>query len=99
MCKYKILKKGVRECVLQEYGVRAIQSLYTQSGSCVHALGSKSGEGWPPSGLCLITNPVCDIHGQDVRAGEGWGGVQFGGLKIAKLFFADDVVLMASSCL
>ncbi|KAK5902677.1 hypothetical protein CesoFtcFv8_007911 [Champsocephalus esox] len=63
--------------VLREYGVRgslfrAIQSLYSQSKSCVRVLGSKSdpisGEGWPPPGLRFVTNPVCNIHGSDFEA-------------------------------
>ena len=54
--------------VLQEYRVRgsllrAIQSLYT--------LYTVPSGGWPPPGMCLVTYPVCDIHGQDFKA-QSW---------------------------
>ena len=69
--------------VLREYGMRgsllrAIQSLYSQSESCVRVLGSKLDllqVSVGPPGLCLIPNPVCDRHGQDFKAQSWYGGV------------------------
>ena len=61
--------------VLREYGVRgallrAIQFLYTQSEICVRVPGTKSSLFRVLIGLhksCVVTNPVCDIHGQDIE--------------------------------
>uniref|UniRef100_A0AAQ4S6N9 Reverse transcriptase domain-containing protein n=1 Tax=Gasterosteus aculeatus aculeatus TaxID=481459 RepID=A0AAQ4S6N9_GASAC len=92
--------------VLREYGVRgsllgAIQSLYAQSESCVRVLGSKS-KAFPVGvGLrqgCALS-PILFVVFMDriSRRSRGEEGLQFGGLRITSLLFADDVVLMASS--
>uniref|UniRef100_A0AAQ4PNU2 Reverse transcriptase domain-containing protein n=1 Tax=Gasterosteus aculeatus aculeatus TaxID=481459 RepID=A0AAQ4PNU2_GASAC len=92
--------------VLREYGVRgsllgAIRSLYAQSESCVRVLGSKS-KAFPVGvGLrqgCALS-PILFVVFMDriSRCSRGEEGLQFGGLRISSLLFADDVVLMASS--
>ena len=91
--------------VLREYGVRvsllrAIQSLYAQSESCVRVLGSKSDPFPVGVGLrqgCALS-PILFVIFMDriSRRSRGGEGLQFGGLKISSLLFADDVVLMAS---
>ena len=92
--------------VLREYGVRgsllrAIQSLYDQSESCVRVLGSKSDSFQVRVGLrqgCALS-PILFVIFMDriSRRSRGGEGLQFGGLGISSLLFADDVVLMASS--
>uniref|UniRef100_A0AAQ4R3P6 Reverse transcriptase domain-containing protein n=1 Tax=Gasterosteus aculeatus aculeatus TaxID=481459 RepID=A0AAQ4R3P6_GASAC len=92
--------------VLREYGVRgsllgAIQSLYAQSESCVRVLGSK----WKafPVGVGLrqgcALSPILFVFFMEriSRRSQGGEGLQFRGLRISSLLFADDVVLMASS--
>uniref|UniRef100_A0A6Q2YV91 Protein kinase domain-containing protein n=1 Tax=Esox lucius TaxID=8010 RepID=A0A6Q2YV91_ESOLU len=91
---------------LREYGVRrsllrAIQSLYVQSESCVQVLCSKSDSFQVGVGLrqgCALS-PILFVTFMDriSRCGRGGEGLQFGGLGISLLLFADDVVLMASS--
>ena len=91
--------------MLREYGVRgsllrAIQSLYSQSESCVRVLGSKSDPFPVRVGLrqgCALS-PILFVIFMDriSRRSRVEGGLQFGGLRIAPLLFADDVVLMAS---
>ena len=92
--------------VLREYRVRgsllrAIQSLYPQSESCVWVLGSKSDSF--PMGVALrqgySLSPILFVIFMDriSRRSRGGEGLQFGGLRIASLLFADDVVLMAPS--
>ncbi|KAK5906143.1 hypothetical protein CgunFtcFv8_002034 [Champsocephalus gunnari] len=92
--------------VLREYRVRgsllrAIQSLYSQSESCVRVLGSKSDPFPVRVGLrqgCALSPILFVIYMDRIsRRSHGGGGLQFGGLRIAPLLFADDVVLMASS--
>lgn len=92
--------------VLREYGVRgsllrAIQSLYSQSESCVRVLGSQSVPFPVGVGLrqgCALS-PILFVIFMDriSRRSRGGEGLQFGDLRIASLLFADDVVLMASS--
>ena len=92
--------------VLWEYRVRgsllsAIRSLYTQSESCVQVLGSKSNSFPVGVGLrqgCALS-PILFVIFMDriSRRSRGGEGLQFGGLRIASLLFADDVVLMAPS--
>ncbi len=89
--------------VLQEYGVRgsllrAIQSLYAQSESCVQVLGSKSdlflvGVGHRQD--CALS-PILFMISMDRNSRHSHGGedLQFGGSSV---LFADNVVLMASS--
>ena len=81
--------------------LRAIQSLYTQSESCVRVLGSKSVSFPVGVGLrqgCALS-PILFVIFMDriSRRSRGEAGLQFGELKITSLLFADDVVLMASS--
>uniref|UniRef100_A0A671UC54 ribonuclease H n=1 Tax=Sparus aurata TaxID=8175 RepID=A0A671UC54_SPAAU len=92
--------------VLREYGVRgsllrAIQSLYSQSESCVRILGSKSDLFQVGVGLhqgCALSPILFVIYMDRIsRRSRGMEGLQVGDLKIASLLFADDVVLMASS--
>uniref|UniRef100_A0A8D3C086 Reverse transcriptase domain-containing protein n=1 Tax=Scophthalmus maximus TaxID=52904 RepID=A0A8D3C086_SCOMX len=92
--------------VLREYGVRgsllgAIQSLYTQSNSCVRVLGSKSDSFPVGVGLrqgCALS-PILFVIFMDriSRRSRGGVGLQLGGLGISSLLFADDVVLMEPS--
>ena len=92
--------------VLREYGVRgsllrAIQSLYAQSESCVRVLGSKS-ESFPVGvGLrqgCALS-PILFVIFMDriSRRSQGGVGVRLGELRVESLLFADDLVLMAPS--
>ena len=78
-----------------------IQSLYTQSESCVRVLGSKSDSFPVGVGLrqgCALS-PILFVIFMDriSRCSHGGEVLQFGGLRIASLLFADDVVLMAPS--
>ena len=91
---------------LREYGVRGsllrtIQSLYSQSESCVRILGSKSDLFQVGVGLrqgCALSPILFVIYMDRIsRRSRGVEGLQVGDLKIASLLFADDVVLMASS--
>uniref|UniRef100_A0AAY5K902 Reverse transcriptase domain-containing protein n=1 Tax=Esox lucius TaxID=8010 RepID=A0AAY5K902_ESOLU len=91
--------------VLREFGVRrsllrAIQSLYVQSESCVRVLGSKSVSFQVGVDLCqgCAMSPILFVTFMDriSRRSRGGEGLQFGGLGISSLLFADDVVLMAS---
>uniref|UniRef100_A0A8P4KHH4 Reverse transcriptase domain-containing protein n=1 Tax=Dicentrarchus labrax TaxID=13489 RepID=A0A8P4KHH4_DICLA len=92
--------------VLREYGVRgsllrAIQSLYFQSESCVRILGCKS-DSFPVGvglrqGCALSPTLFVTFIDRISRRSHGGEGLQFGGLRIASLLFVDDVVLMASS--
>ena len=92
--------------VLWEYGVRgallrAIQSLYAQSKSCVQVHGNKSD--LFPVGVSLrqgcTLSPILLVIFMDriSRRSRGEEGLQFGVLRISSLLFADDVVLLASS--
>ena len=81
--------------------LRAIQSLYDQSESCVRVFGSKSDLFQVRVGLrqgCALS-PILFVIFMDriSRHSRGGEGLQFGGLGILSLLFADDVVLMASS--
>ena len=92
--------------VLREYGVpdplqRAIRSLYACSRSCVRILGSKSDtfpvgvglrQGCPLSPVLFVT-----FMDRISRRSQGAEEIRFGGLGIASLLFADDVVLFAPS--
>jgi len=79
--------------VLREYGVRgsllrAIQSLYSQSESCVRVLGSKSDPFPVRVGLrqgCALS-PILFVIFMDgiSRLSRGGGGLQFDGLRIAQ---------------
>uniref|UniRef100_A0A8C5CGF6 Reverse transcriptase domain-containing protein n=1 Tax=Gadus morhua TaxID=8049 RepID=A0A8C5CGF6_GADMO len=92
--------------VLWEYGVkgsllRAIQSLYSQSESCVRVLGSQSVSFSVGAGLrqgCALS-PILFVIYMDrlSRRSRGREGLQFGGLRISSLLFADYVVLIGSS--
>ena len=84
--------------------LRAIQSLYSQSESCVRILGSKSDLFQVGVGLCqgCALSPILFVIYMDriSRCGHGVeGGLQVSDLKITSLLFADDVVLMAPSAL
>jgi len=48
----------------------AILSLYNQSKSCVCILDTRSSSFtvFTLAGLLLVTDPVCDFHGQDLKA-------------------------------
>uniref|UniRef100_A0A8C5CRJ5 Reverse transcriptase domain-containing protein n=1 Tax=Gadus morhua TaxID=8049 RepID=A0A8C5CRJ5_GADMO len=92
--------------VLREYGVRgsilrAIQSLYSQSESCVRVLGSQSVSFSVGAGLrqgCALSPILFVIYMDRIsRRSRGGEGLQFGGLRISSLLFADDVVLIGSS--
>ena len=69
--------------VLQEYGVRgsllrAIQSLYDQSESCVRVLGSRSDSFQVRVGLrqgCTLSPILFVIFMRISRCSQGWGGV------------------------
>ena len=92
--------------VLREYGVRksllrAIQSLYVRSESCVRVLGSKSDSFQVGVGLrqaCALS-PILFVTFMDriSRRSLDGEGLQFGGLGISSLLFVDDVVLMTFS--
>ena len=92
--------------VLREYGVRgtllrAIQSLYNQSESCVRVLGSKSDSFPVGVGLrqgCALS-PILFVIFMDriSRRSRGGEGIRLGELRVSSLLFADDVVLMAPS--
>ena len=98
--------RGVLWGVLREYGVpdpliRAVRSLYDRCQSLVRIAGSKSDsfpvrvglrQGCPLSPILFIT-----FMDRISRRSQGVEGVRFGGLSIASLLFADDVVLLASS--
>ena len=79
--------------------LRAIQSLYSQSESCVSVHGSKLDQ--VGAGLrqgCALSLILFVIYMDRIsRRSRGVEGLQVGDLKIASLLFADDVVLMASS--
>ena len=84
--------------VLRDYGVpepllQAIRSLYNQSKSCFHILGTKSNLFTVYIGLTLVTDPVIFM---DMISGcsHGEGAVWFRNLRIASLLVADDVVLL-----
>ncbi|XP_061541984.1 ankyrin repeat domain-containing protein 13D isoform X7 [Phycodurus eques] len=98
--------RGVLWRVLRKYGVsypliRAIRSLYDRSQSLVRISGSKSDSFPVRVGLCqgCPLSPILFITFMDriSRRSRGEKGVRFGGLGIASLLFADDVVLLASS--
>ena len=92
--------------VLREYGVRgtllrAIQSLYAQSESCVRVLGNKSDSFPVGVGLrqgCALS-PILFVIFMDriSRRSSGGEGIRLGELKVESLLFADDLVLMAPS--
>ena len=98
--------RGALWGVLREYGVpgpliRAVRSLYDRCQSLVRIAGSKSGsfpvrvglrQGCPLSPILFIT-----FMDRISRRSQGVEGIRFGGLRIASLLFADDVVLLASS--
>ena len=98
--------RGALWGVLREYGVpgpliRAVRSLYDRCQSLVRIAGSKSGsfpvrvglrQGCPLSPILFIT-----FMDRISRCSQGVEGIRFGGLRIASLLFADDVVLLASS--
>ena len=98
--------RGVLWGVLREYGVpdalvRAVRSLYDRCQSLVRIAGSKSNpfpvrvglrQGCPLSPVLFIT-----FMDRISRRSRGVEGVRFGGLRVASLLFADDVVLLASS--
>jgi exonuclease III len=98
--------RGILWGVLREYGVpdpliRAVRSLYDRCQSLVRIAGSKSDsfpvrvglrQGCPLSPILFIT-----FMDRISRRSQGVEGIRFGGLRIASLLFADDVVLLASS--
>lgn len=47
--------------------------------------------------LPLVTDPVCDIHIQELIAQLGYESVCFRDLRIESLLFADYMILLASS--
>ena len=95
----EILWEVLREYRVRRSPLRAFLSLYTQSESCVRVLGSKSD--LFPMGVGLrqrcALSPILFVIFMDriSRRSRGGKGLQFGGLRIASLLFADDVVLMA----
>ena len=104
---YDRVPRDVLWRVLWEYGVRgallgAVRSLYSQSESCVRVFGTKSDMFPVRVGLrqgCALS-PILFVIFMDRisrRSQAGVTGLQYGGLRIPSLLFADDVVLMASS--
>ena len=99
--------RGLLWRVLREYGVtghliQAVRSLYDRCQSLVRIAGSKSDSFPVRVGLrqgCPLS-PVLFIIFMDriSRRSQVVEGVRFGDLRIASLLFADDVVLLASSC-
>ena len=83
--------------------LRAIQSLYSQSKSCVRVLRSKSDLFLMGVGLrqgCALSPILFVIYMDRIsRRRSGVEGLQVSDLKIASLLFADHVVLMAPSAL
>ncbi|KAK3536643.1 hypothetical protein QTP86_015444, partial [Hemibagrus guttatus] len=98
--------RGILWEVLWEYGVRgpllrAVRSLYNRSRSLVRIARCKSDLFPVHVGLrqgCPLS-PVLFIVFMDriSRRSQGLEGVRFGDHRISSLFFADDVVLLASS--
>ncbi len=80
--------------------LRAIQSLYSQSKSCIRDLGNKSDSFTVGVGLCqgCALSPILFMIFMDrfLRCSHRGVGLQ-SGVLISLLLFADDVVLMASS--
>ena len=93
------------EC-LGEYGVddelvRAIASLYKSCKACVRANGVKSRSFTVGTGLrqgCVLS-PLLFIIFMDriVKRSRGAECVKIGDVKVARLLFADDLVILASS--
>ena len=91
------------ECLV-EYGLsgellRAIQSLYWKSSSCVRINGLKSEPFTVNTGLrqgCVLS-PLLFITYMDriSKSCVGPEGVTFGDTTLSKLFFADDLALLA----
>ena len=101
------VSRGVLWGVLREYGVtglliQAVRSLYDRCQSLVCIAGNKSDSFPVRVGLrqgCPLS-PILFIIFMDriSRCSQGVEGFRFGDLRIASLLFADDVVLLASSC-
>uniref|UniRef100_A0A3P8SLN3 Reverse transcriptase domain-containing protein n=1 Tax=Amphiprion percula TaxID=161767 RepID=A0A3P8SLN3_AMPPE len=99
--------RGTLWGVLREYGVtdhliQAVRSLYDRCQSLVRISGNKSNSFPVRVGLrqgCPLS-PILFIIFMDriSRHSQGVEGVRFGDLRIPSLLFADDVVLLASSC-
>uniref|UniRef100_A0A3B3S8K7 Reverse transcriptase domain-containing protein n=1 Tax=Paramormyrops kingsleyae TaxID=1676925 RepID=A0A3B3S8K7_9TELE len=103
---YDRVPRGTLWVVLREYGVWgpllwAIRSLYEWGRSLVLIASYKLDmfpvwvglrQGWPLSSILFII-----FMDRISRHSQGVEGVQFGGIRIASLLFADDVVLLASS--
>ena len=99
--------RGTLWGVLREYGVtdhliQAVRSLYDRCQSLVRISGNKSNSFPVRVGLrqgCPLS-PILFIIFMDriSRRSQGVEGVRFGDLRIPSLLFADDVVLLASSC-
>lgn len=51
------------------------------------------------SGLPFVTSSVHSVYGHNFNAQPEEGGFRYGTLSIPSLLFADDVVLLASSCM
>ena len=98
---YEILWEMLREYRVRGSLLRAIQSLYTQSKSCVWVLGSKLDSFPVGVGLhqgCALSLILFVIFMDRIsRRSRGGEGLQFNGLRIPSLLFADDVVLMVPS--
>uniref|UniRef100_A0A3B3QL96 Reverse transcriptase domain-containing protein n=1 Tax=Paramormyrops kingsleyae TaxID=1676925 RepID=A0A3B3QL96_9TELE len=103
---YDRVPQGALWGVLREYGVRgpllwAIWFLYERSRSLVCIAGNKSDVFPVRVGLrqgCPLSSVLFIIFMDRIsRRSQGVEGVQFGGLRIASLLFANDVILLASS--
>ncbi len=94
--------QGIPWGALQEYGVSeaAPTNHPVQSESFVHIFGKKSNTfpvGFGSWILPLISDHVCDIYGQNLKAVSGCDEcVRYGVLRIMSLLFTDNVVLLAS---
>lgn len=84
------LMYGVPGLLLQ--ALWCLYNCYVSCVCCVCILSSNSD--WASPGLSLVTNSICDLHGQDLKHCQREERAQFGDLRIASLLFADDVVLL-----
>ena len=101
----RIPRELLWECLI-EYGVdiellQAIKSLYKQCSVCVRANGVKSTSFTVGIGLrqgCVLS-PLLFIIFMDriVKRSRGSECVKIGNVEVARLLFADDLVMLASS--
>ena len=82
------LEKAFERAPLSLYKVRAVSTskVVLVYGAC-----------WTPSGLPLVSGPVCGFHGEDLEVQSGGGGRLVLNLRVTALLSADDVVLLGSS--